>query len=374
MGERNHGAFLLFVLSACLACLSWLIMMVLYLRNVPAGATLSQLRRGTVVLQPGAEADPSGSEGANTAPSDAASALTASTGWFAHARKSPIWFVLGLQPVWMLAFGVVVLLHQASIIAHGITSNELINSKRYSYLLDPATRKFRNPFSSGSGLRNCFSFWFISWPVPSAAELREAVRDYFEWMGFSGEVRETGALRNHASQGATFLFHGGDHSGTTTPDADASTFGGKGVGGFGASRGDDGAFAPGGSPIVIDDGAGGTGGSSTDGASPAAGISNNTVAVLGLHGDIRLRNPIVVASGDHNVDGGGGSGGSGGGGEPFLLPVNAPGAVVGAGLSTGWTTRTVSSTRRLFSSISAPIGHAWRELGVAMRAVPEGGE
>jgi hypothetical protein len=170
VGERSHGAFLLFVLAACVTCLAWLVMLALFVRAVPAGSTLSTLRAAAAAARQ-ARGGLAGLDASAAAAEFAASAAAARFGLWAHLSATPVWLVVGLQPVWMLAFGLLVLWEQGRLIAHGLTSNERVNHARYAYLRDAETGRFRNPYAKAGAAGNCSDFWSASNPLPTMEEL-----------------------------------------------------------------------------------------------------------------------------------------------------------------------------------------------------------
>lgn len=166
VGERNHGSFLLFVLSASITCLAWLSLVVGYSGSIPAGMGSAGLKNHLRLIT-----------GANVDNATAGASATVSAegfryGMWAHLWAAPVWMLTSLQPAWMMAFGCLILLQHARLIAAGLTTNEAVHSSKYSYLKDPTTGRFKNPFSKDSAVRNCVSFWFVSsWPFPSITEI-----------------------------------------------------------------------------------------------------------------------------------------------------------------------------------------------------------
>jgi len=77
-----------------------------------------------------------------------------------HQWNKLFFIFLGIQPLWMLVFGVALLISHTRMIARGITTNEAKKwtSASYSYLRDEKGR-FRNPYSRRTSRANCLHFW-----------------------------------------------------------------------------------------------------------------------------------------------------------------------------------------------------------------------
>jgi hypothetical protein len=76
-------------------------------------------------------------------------------------RLSRLFFIItSAQPLWMFAFGLVLLVSHSRMITRGITTNEAKKwkSASYAYLRDEKGR-FRNPFDQRTAVSNCLVFW-----------------------------------------------------------------------------------------------------------------------------------------------------------------------------------------------------------------------
>jgi len=71
-----------------------------------------------------------------------------------------LFVLIGFQPIWMLAFGLVLLVSHVRMISRGITTNEVKKWRgaSYAYLRDEKGR-FRNPYDKKSAVKNCSIFW-----------------------------------------------------------------------------------------------------------------------------------------------------------------------------------------------------------------------
>lgn len=179
VGADNHAAFLLFVGAASLAALLWIALLAVYCAAVPPTEGLAWLKassRAAAVAAAAGEAPPSNVHDSAQAGAAAAAAEAAAEaallphfpsdyvfrkGVIAHILAEPALMLVALQPVWMGAFGALLLLQQTRFIVRGLLQNEAMaaHAGRYAYLKDAATGRFVNPFSRGSAARNCGAFW-----------------------------------------------------------------------------------------------------------------------------------------------------------------------------------------------------------------------
>jgi len=71
---------------------------------------------------------------------------------YARARAGGGDMLLYVSAAWFalfVAFGLAMLAYHAQLLAANLTTNEHTNATRYSYLRDPATGAFRNPYDHG---------------------------------------------------------------------------------------------------------------------------------------------------------------------------------------------------------------------------------
>ena len=120
IGESNHGVYFLFVLFASIAALLWLALLVLFIffANYKSQESIQ------------------------------------------YQWNTLFFIFLSIQPLWMLVFGVVLLISHTRMIARGLTTNEAKKwtSASYAYLRDEKGR-FRNPYSQRTSRANCLNFW-----------------------------------------------------------------------------------------------------------------------------------------------------------------------------------------------------------------------
>lgn len=189
VGADNHAAFLLFVGAATLAALLWIIVLVVYCAAVPPTEGLAWLyARSRAATAAAAAGDASLAAVHDSASAGAAAAAAAAAadaallphfpadyifrkGLVAHLFAEPSLMLIALQPIWMGAFGALLLLQQSRFIAGGLLQNEAMaaHAGRYAYLKDAATGRFVNPFSRGSTARNCDAFWRTALAAAGAA-------------------------------------------------------------------------------------------------------------------------------------------------------------------------------------------------------------
>ena len=117
ISSSNHGVYLLFVLFASLAAFVWLALLLLFVFLAKDVAPVGAFSRILFLL-------------------------------------------ISFQPVWMLAFGLVLLVSHVRMISRGITTNEVKKWRgaSYAYLRDEKGR-FRNPYDRKSAVKNCAVFW-----------------------------------------------------------------------------------------------------------------------------------------------------------------------------------------------------------------------
>lgn len=168
VSSTNHGAFLLFVAAATATATCWAGLMALYVHSVPAGAVYSmEGPMGLILL------------GASSSATDTGitSSGWSSRGLAAHAAARPVGTLVDALCLGSCIFGVVLLVQHVRLVGRGLKTAELMSvsaaqrgtGRRQlpAYLTDPATGRFRNPFSYGSVRGNCWRFWGVeSRPLP----------------------------------------------------------------------------------------------------------------------------------------------------------------------------------------------------------------
>jgi hypothetical protein len=181
IGELNHGSFVVFVLGATGTCAVYLAAFFTFCANVSiCSTTPTELGVRTAFL------------------------------------CKPIFTLISLQPLWLGAFGFLLLLQHLRVILTALTTNEILNKSKYAYLTGrkPGQTAAANPFDKGSYAANCAAFWkqgYASW----AALIRQFLR-----ASHLGAVKQGSPLSaaSHALSDAT-----GTSSSSDTAEDDQGT-------------------------------------------------------------------------------------------------------------------------------------------------------